>query len=126
MLNAHTTSPENAARKQSEANALGQGINTNELETAASNAHSFSAALSREGRINEAAFWAKMHSNLRERLVDIANGADARRERVLYHDLLRCRLFDLRIAVNADDYLTTAKPDSATNRNLRRSMTEQA
>lgn len=120
MLQAHET----PAHKLADAFSASQAINTSELQVAAQNCRTFGESLAREGRINEAAFWAKMGAKLAESLVDISNGADARRERVIYQDLLRARLFDLKCAVNADDILHGAKADSGTNRNLRRSMTE--
>lgn len=115
---------ETPAHKLADAYSASQCINTSELQTAASNCRTFGESLARDGRIHEAAFWAKMGLKLADALVDISAGADARRERIIYQDLLRARLFDLRIAVNADDNLSSAKADSATNRNLRRSMTE--
>lgn len=124
MLYEENRSIETPAHKVDAARSASQAINTAELEVAASNAHTFSAGLIREGRINEAAFWSRMGAKATEALKEISEGGDARRERAIYNDLIRARLFDLKLAVDADDNSDGAKPDNATNRNLRRSMTE--
>lgn len=124
MLTTHDIPEALRVYRDAEVRATGQAINASELEVAASNCCTFAHALLKDGRIHEAAFWSRMGSKLTEALKDIAAGACARRERVIYEDLLRARLFDLRCAVDNDDNLDGAKPDNATNRNLRRSMTE--
>lgn len=124
MLTAHDIPDELRNYRLREVDATAQAINTTEMQIHASNCGTFSAALIRDGRVNEAAFWAKMGARATEALKDIADGGDARRERIIYQDLLRARLFDLKCAINRDDEIDGAKPDCATNRNLRRSMTE--
>lgn len=124
MLTIHDIPDELRTLRLREVDATAQAINTQELEIHASNCRTFGASLQRDGRIHEAAFWTKAGNKLAESLVDIANGAEARRERIIYQDLLKARLYDLRLAVANDDALASAQPDSNTNRNLRRSMTE--
>lgn len=124
MLTTHDIPDELRAMRLAEVDATAQAINLSEMEIHASNCGTFSAALIRDGRINEGAFWAKMGAKAAEALKDISDGANARRERIIYQDLLRARLFDLKCAINRDDEISGAKPDSNTNRNLRRSMTE--
>ena len=124
MLTIHDIPDELRALRLREVDATAQAINTQELEIAASNCRTFGAALQRDGRVNEAAFWSKMGHRAAEALAEIAAGAEARRERIIYNDLLKARLFDLKCAINRDDEIEGAKPDSNTNRNLRQSMTE--
>ena len=112
------------AHKLADAAVLAQGLNTQHLEIVAMNIDGMVMALTRDGRVHEAAFWSKMRLKLADALVDIAGGQSARRERSIFHDLVRARLFDLRCAANNDDNLDGAKPDTVGNRNMRKQLSE--
>ena len=76
MLTTHDIPDELRAMRLAEVDATARAINLSEMEIHASNCGTFSAALIRDGRINEGAFWAKMGAKAAEE----RRRADVRRE----------------------------------------------
>ncbi len=107
------SSPERAARKQAEANALGNGLNINDMEMEAHNLSRLVDLLGRHGRVNESLFWAGVLNRLREGIKDAVMGGDAYTERRLYSAYVRGQTFALRMATVEDGMLAAVDEETA-------------
>lgn len=108
--------------QREDAAATAQGIWLVSLETYAINCRGVAQYRAYRGRVNEAAFWIKMEAAVAENVAEIANGSNARTRAGIFNDFLRSRMIDLKCAVDADDNLPNAQPDSETMRSTRKRM----
>lgn len=118
------SSPARAARKQQEANALGNGLNINDMEMEAHNLSRLVVGLGRQGRVNESLFWSNVMARLRAAIVDSTMDGDAYTERRLYSAYVRGQAIALRMAVAEDGMLATVGEDTTANKWARKNRLE--
>jgi hypothetical protein len=112
MLYHPTTSVPTTPQQWAEARSLGDSLNINRLESFAAGCRNMSGTLQTAGRSNESAFWMKTGAKVAECVADIQNGSRGNVMIGIFNDYMRARLFDLKCAVDDDNNLPGAKPDT--------------